>query len=307
VPLLAGSNWGNGVSVQGFPSGPDTDNDSMYNEVSPGYFGTVGMRLLDGRDFTRSDIEGGAKVAIVNEAFARKFRLTGHVVGSRMSSDSGDGAKLDTEIVGLVKDAKYSSVKREIPPVYFAPYRQDKEVGEMTFYARTRLDDKALLQAIPRLVARLDPNLPVEGLRSMDQQIRQNIGVDRVITILSAAFAIVATLLAAIGLYGVLAYTVAQRTREIGLRMALGADAGRVRRLIMGRVGWMTLVGASVGLLAAIGLGTAAGSQLYDLKGYDPVVLVTSTTLLVLVSFTAGLIPAMRASRVNPMTALRND
>ena len=107
----------------------------------------------------------------------------------------------------------------------------------------------------------------------MDQQIRQNIGVDRVITILSAAFAIVATLLAAIGLYGVLAYTVAQRTREIGLRMALGADAGRVRRLILGRVGWMTLVGASVGLLAAIGLGTAAGSQLYDLKGYDPMVL----------------------------------
>ena len=144
----------------------------------------------------------------------------------------------------------------------------------MTFYARTRLDDKALLQAIPRLVARLDPNLPVEDLRSMDQQIRQNIGVDRVITILSAAFAVVATLLAAIGLYGVLAYTVAQRTREIGLRMALGADAGRVRRLILGRVGWMTLVGASVGLLAAIALGMAAGSQLYDLKGYDPMVLV---------------------------------
>ena len=307
VPLLAGSNWGNSVSVQGFPSGPDTDTDSMYNEVSPGYFGTVGMRLLSGRDFTRSDIEGGPKVAIVNEAFARKFRLTGHVVGSRMSSESDNGAKLDIEIVGLVKDAKYSSVKREIPPVYFTPYRQDKEVGEMTFYARTRLDDKALLQAIPRLVARLDPNLPVEGLRSMDQQIRQNIGVDRVITILSAAFAIVATLLAAIGLYGVLAYTVAQRTREIGLRMALGADAGRVRRLIMGRVGWMTLVGASVGLLAAIGLGTAAGSQLYDLKGYDPMVLATSTALLVMVAFTAGLIPAMRASRVNPMTALRND
>ena len=307
VPLLAGNNWGNGVSVQGFAAGPDTDTDSMYNEVSPGYFGTVGMRLLDGRDFTRSDIEGGPKVAIVNEAFARKFNLTGHVVGSRMSSENGNGAKLDIEIVGLVKDAKYSSVKREIPPVYFTPYRQDKEVGAMTFYARTRLDDKALLQAIPRLVARLDPNLPVEDLRSMDQQIRQNIGVDRVITILSAAFAIVATLLAAIGLYGVLAYTVAQRTREIGLRMALGADAGRVRRLILGRVGWMTLVGASVGLLAAIGLGTAAGSQLYDLKGYDPLVLATSTALLVMVAFTAGLIPAMRASRVNPMTALRND
>ena len=307
VPLLAGNNWGNGVSVQGFTAGPDTDTSSMYNEVSPGYFGTVGMRLLGGRDFTRGDIDGGPKVAIVNEAFARKFNLTGHVVGSRMASQNGNGVKLDIEIVGLVKDAKYSSVKREIPPVYFTPYRQDKEVGSMYFYGRTRLDEKALLQAIPRIVARLDPNLPVEDLRSMDRQIRQNIGVDRVITILSTAFAVVATLLAAIGLYGVLAYTVAQRTREIGLRMALGADAGRVRRLILGRVGWMTLAGASVGLLAAIGLGMAAGSQLYDLKGYDPPVLAASTALLVLVAFTAGLIPAMRASRVNPMTALRND
>jgi predicted permease len=308
VPLLANSNWGNGVSVQGFASGPDTDNDSMYNEVSPGYFGAVGMRLLAGRDFSRSDIEGGPKVAIVNEAFARKFHLAAaSVVGSRMSSDSGNGAKLDIEIVGLVKDAKYSGVKREIPPVYFTPYRQDKEVGSMSFYVRTRLDQDALLQAIPRLVGRIDPNLPVEELRSMDDQIRQNVGVDRMISILSASFAVVATLLAAIGLYGVLAYTVTQRTREIGLRMALGADAGRVRRLILGRVGWMTLVGASVGLLAAIGLGVLAGSQLYELKGYDPMVLVTSTGLLVMVALAAGLIPAMRASRVNPLTALRQD
>ena len=132
---------------------------------------------------------------------------------------------------------------------------------------------EALLQAIRALVARLDPNLPVEDLRSMDRQIRRNIGVDRVITILSTAFAVVATLLAAIGLYGVLAYTVAQRTREIGLRMALGADAGRFHRLVLGRVSWMTLDSASVGLLAAIGLGTAAGSRLLNLKGYDPPVL----------------------------------
>jgi predicted permease len=307
VPLLAGSNWSNGVTVQGFPSGPDTDNDSMFNEVGPGYFGAVGMRLLDGRDFTRGDIDGGPKVAIVNEAFARKFKLTGHVIGARMASQTGTDAKLDIEIVGLVKDAKYSSVKREIPPVYFIPYRQDKDVGSMYFYARTRLDDQALLQAIPRIVRGLDPNLPVEDLRSMDRQIRQNVGIDRVITILSGSFAIVATLLAAVGLYGVLAYTVAQRTREIGLRMALGADGGRVRRLILGRVGWMTLVGATVGVLAAIGLGVLAGNQLYELKGYDPPVLAASTALLVLVAFTAGLIPALRASRVNPMTALRND
>ena len=120
MPLLAGNNWGNGVSVQGFAAGPDTDT-ARCNEISPGYLGTVGMRLLAGRDFTRSDIDGGPKVAIVNEAFARKFNLTGHVVGSRMAIRDGNGVKLDIEIVGLVKDAKYS-VKREIPPVYFTPY-----------------------------------------------------------------------------------------------------------------------------------------------------------------------------------------
>src|SRR4029453_14256813 len=118
VPLLANSNWGNGVSVQGFAAGPDTDNGSMFNEVGPGFFGTVGMRLLAGRDFTRGDIEGGPKGAIVNEAFVRKFHVKGNIVGTRMSSESGPEAKLDIEIVGLVKDAKYSEVKNEIPPVY---------------------------------------------------------------------------------------------------------------------------------------------------------------------------------------------
>jgi predicted permease len=306
VPLLANSNWGNSITVQGFAAGPDTDTNSMFNEVGPGFFGTVGMRLLAGRDFTRGDIEGGPKVAIVNEAFVRKFRIK-DVIGTRMSNETGNGAKLDIEIIGLVKDAKYSEVKREMQPVYFLPYRQDKEIGSISFYARTRLEEDELLQAIPRLVAKVDPNLPVEELRTMQRQVEQNVGKERVVTILSAAFAIVATVLAAIGLYGVLAYTVAQRTREIGLRMALGADAGRVRSMILGRVGWMTLVGASVGVIAAALVGTAASSQLYQLKGYDPAVLVTSTALLALVAFGAGLIPAMRASRVNPMTALRND
>ena len=307
VPLLAGNNWGSGVMVTGMTFDPDADDGSMYNEVSPGFFGTVGMRLLGGRDFTRGDILGGSKVAIVNEAFARKFKITGHEVGTRMTTETGANAKLDIEIVGLVKDAKYSEVKREIQPVFFTPYRQDDRIGEIAFYARTRLTEAELLQAIPRLVARLDPNLPVEDLQTMEGQVRQNIGIDRLISILSASFAIIATLLAAIGLYGVLAYTVAQRTREIGLRMALGADGSRVRRLILGRVGWMTLVGATVGVAAAIGLGILAGNQLYELKGYDPPVLAVSTALLVLVAFAAGFIPALRASRVNPMTALRND
>ena len=307
VPLLAGNNWGSGVMVTGMTYDPDADTGSMYNEVSPGFFATVGMQLLAGRDFTRGDILGGPKVAIVNEAFARKFKITGKEVGTRMTTETGPNAKLDVEIVGVVKDAKYSEVKREIQPVFFMPYRQDENVGGITFYARTRLTEDALLQAIPRLVASLDPNLPVEDLQTMNAQVRQNIGVDRMISILSASFAVIATLLAAIGLYGVLAYTVTQRTREFGLRMALGADGGRVRRLVLGRVAWMTGIGAIVGIAGAVAIGLMGASLLFELKGYDPVVLVTSTTLLALVAFSAGLIPAVRASRVNPMTALRND
>ncbi|HWJ57948.1 MAG TPA: FtsX-like permease family protein, partial [Vicinamibacterales bacterium] len=307
VPLLAGNNWGSGVMVTGMTFDPDADAGSMYNEISPGFFGTVGMRLLAGRDFTRGDILGGPKVAIVNQAFARKFKITGREIGTRMATERSASAKLDIEIVGVVKDAKYSEVKREIQPVFFTPYRQDDSLGGITFYARTRLTEDELLLAIPRLVTRLDPNLPVEDLQTMETQVRQNIGVERLVSILSAAFAIVATLLAAIGLYGVLAYTVAQRTREIGLRMALGADASRVRRLILGQVGWMTLVGAIAGVAGAIAIGMKGAEMLYELKGYDPPVVAASTALLALVAFTAGLIPAMRASRVNPMTALRND
>jgi predicted permease len=306
VPLIAGSDRGKGVRVEGFTAGPDVDNDTMYNEVGPGYFGAVGMRLLQGRDFTRADRDDAPKVAIVNEAFVRKFTLSGRAVGTRISTD-GDATKpLDIEIVGIAKDAKYSEVKDAVPPVVFVPYRQNATIGSLAVYARTRVDESALLQAIPRVVAGIDPNLPVEGLWSMERQITENVSRDRVVSVLSASFAIVATLLAAVGLYGVLAYTVAQRTREIGLRMALGADAGRVRALVLHQVGWMTLVGVAAGLAAAFAVGSLSASLLYELEPYDPVVLTTSTALLTAVALAAGLIPAMRAARVNPIAALRN-
>lgn len=141
----------------------------------------------------------------------------------------------------------------------------------------------------------------------MPQQVRENIVLDRVLTTLSASFAALATLLAAVGLYGVLAYTVAQRTRELGLRMALGADGARLSRMVFWQVGRMTLIGGVIGLLAAIGLGTLARSQLFELEGHDPVVLVAATALLSLVALVAGLLPAIRASRVDPMHVLRYE
>lgn len=307
VPALSGSNWGNSVSVEGFQAGPDTDTGSRYNAVAPGYFSTMGIPLLAGREFTRADRMDAPKVAIVNEAFAKKFNLGHDVVGKHMGTGRGDAVKLDIEIIGLAKDAKYSQVKDPVPPLFFQPYRQNERAGSLAFYVRTSGAPEQALQTVQRVVKNVDPNLPVENLRTMPDQVRQNVFLDRLITTLSAGFAILATLLAAVGLYGVLAYTVAQRTREIGLRMALGAAPARVRAMVLRQVGVMTAIGGGIGLIAAAFAGRLAESILYQIKGYDPVVLASSVVILTIVALGAGFLPAHRASRVDPMLALRYE
>jgi predicted lysophospholipase L1 biosynthesis ABC-type transport system permease subunit len=240
----------------------------------------------------------------VNEAFAKKFGLGNDVVGKRMS-ESDTGA-LDMEIVGLVQNAKYSEVKDTTPPQYFVPHRQ-YVLGRMNFYVRSATDPLQMLRAIPPAIKRLDPNLPVEELKTLPQQVRENTFLDRMISILTACFALVATLLAAIGLYGVLAYMVAQRTREIGVRMALGASGSRVRAMVLRQVGVMTLIGGIIGIGAALALGKGASSLLFEIKGHDPVVMISSALVLALVALSAGYLPALRASKVDPMQALRYE
>jgi predicted permease len=305
VPILVGDNWGNSVRVQGFNAGPDTDTNSRFNAIGPGYFYTMGVPLVAGRQFTESDAQGAPKVAIVNEAFAKKFNLGRDAVGKRMGN--GPGNDLNLEIIGLVKNAKYSEVKKEAPPLYFTPYRQMDSIGNIAFYVRGAMDSKRLMSMVQPLVARQDANLPVEDLRTLEQTVHNNVAVDRMISVLSAAFAILATILAAIGLYAVLAYTVAQRTREFGLRMALGAAPSGVQRLVLRQVGFMTLIGSILGLGAAIGLGHLAESLLYQMTGYDAPVLITSALVLALVALAAGFIPAYRASQVDPMQALHYE
>jgi predicted permease len=305
VPILSGSNWGSDVSVEGFRRTPDTDANARYNEVGTAYFRTLGIPVLAGREFTLADVQGAPQVAIVNEAFARKFNLGRDAVGKRMAT--GGDEELDIEIVGLVRNAKYSEVKDEIPPLFFVPWRQDGSLGAITFYARTSLPTEQLLRTVPAVIKKLDANLPVENLKTLPQQARENVFLDRMISTLSAAFAALATLLAAVGLYGVLAYTVAQRTREIGVRMALGAQAGQVRGMVLRQVGWMTLIGGAIGIAAALGLGRAAQSLLFGLEGHDPLVIVAAAAVLAVVALGAGYLPARRASRVNPTQALRYE
>ncbi|MGE0361728.1 MAG: ABC transporter permease [Vicinamibacterales bacterium] len=306
VQLIAGNNWNNSVAVQGFEAGPDTNTTASFSLIGPDFFQTLGIPLMAGREFTRADGAGAPKVAIVNQAFARKFNLGDRVIGTRMSTDR-DSTDLDIEIVGLVQDAKYSEVKDAVPPQFFRPYRQGENVGAVNFYVRTAGDAAALLGPAQAAVRALDPNLPVEGAKTMAQQVRENVFLDRMISTLSAGFAVLATVLAAIGLYGVLAYTVTQRTREFGLRMALGADGASVRGMVLSHVGKMTAAGGVVGLVAAVGIGRLAQALLFELQGYDPVVLGVSAVLLALVAVAAGLLPALRASRIEPMIALRQD
>jgi len=306
VRLLSGNNWGTGVAVEGFEANSDTDIDARFNAVGTAYLSTLGIPLLAGREFTQADLVGTPRVAIVNEAFARKFKLGKDAIGKRFSDDGLRGEK-NIQIVGVMKDAKYSQVKDEIPPQYFVPWRQDSTVGALNFYVRSAMAPEQLLQAIPKVVARLDPNLPVEDLRTMPQVVKENVFMDRMISTMSAAFAILATLLAAVGLYGVLAYTVAQRTREIGVRMALGADGGRVRSMVLRQVGTMVAIGGVIGIAAALALGRGAQSLLFGVKGFDAVSTAGGALLLTAIALAAGYLPALKASQVDPMRALRYD
>jgi predicted permease len=309
VPLLAGTNRSRGVAVQGFKAGPDTDSGSRYNRVGPGYFSALGIPLIAGREFTAADTVNSAKVALVNQTFAKKFGLGNDAVGKLMGWAPGEGYRsdLDTTIVGVVEDAKYSEVKQTVPPQFFVPYRQDEGLGGMHVYVRTSGDVAQAASVITAVVKRLDSSLPIEDLETLPAQVRNNTYLDRMITMLSAAFALLATLLAAIGLYGALAYTVSQRTREIGLRMALGAAPDRVRGMVLRQVAIMTLVGSLVGSAGALGVGKGAQSILFQMTGADPTVLTLSAIALALVALGAGFIPAHRASRVDPMRALKYE
>lgn len=305
IAILDGNNWGTDVHVQGYDCGPDVDCNSRYNVVGTKFLDVLGMRLLGGREFTDSDRLGGASVAMVNEAFVRKFNLGKDVIGTFMSRSGND--TLNIQIVGLVKDAAYSQVKDEIPPLFFTPWRQDARTSALTFYVRTTQRPEDVLQSVQTLLRRMAPTVPVEDLKTLPQQVRENVFLDRMISTMASAFAVLATLLAAVGLYGVLAYSVTQRTREIGVRMALGADAARVRGLVMRQMAVMTLIGSVIGVLAAFGLGRAAQSQLYQLEGHDPTVFSAAVLVLALVAFGAAWLPARRASHVHPMQALRFD
>ena len=310
VRLISGSASVSDFRLQGVVYGPEDDDSAYYNHVGTDYLRTMGINLVAGRDFVRTDTQGAPKVAIVNEAFLQKNKLGRDVIGRRLEWARRSNG-FDIEIVGIAANSAYDDVKPDArfpaPPLVLMPDRQDPGLAGANIYARTSASEHDLLAAVPRIVASVDPDVPVDDPQTMTAQVVENVALDRFVTMMSAAFAMLATLLAALGLYGVLAYTVTQRTREFGLRMALGAEATTVRLLVLRQVGSMTAVGAVIGLAIAAGLSRVAESMLFQMTARDPIVFVGSAVVLITVAFCAGLIPAQRAAHVDPMSALRYE
>jgi putative ABC transport system permease protein len=309
VPLLGGSNLVLTPRVEGFDN-PGEEIEARFNVVGPSFFSTLSIPLLAGREFTAADGSGAQLVAIVNERFARHYGLDRDVLGKHLRF----GGPNPLEIVGVVADAAYASVKAEVPAQLFVPRSASGGSGmfsmfsgSASFYVRTRIDPDALLRVVPRLVASVDATLPVSNLVTMRRQAEDSIFLDRLVSILATSFAGLATLLAAIGLYGVLGYGVAQRTRELGLRLALGADPAKVRALVLRQVASWAVIGIAVGGAAAIGFGRLAESLLYGLTAFDIRALAAAAVILSLAMLAAALIPARRASRIHPMEALRHE
>jgi predicted permease len=305
TPLLSGDVRASRAFVEGFDDGPDADRETRYDEVGDGYFRTLGVPVIAGREFTPADAPNAPAVAIVNERFASKFGLGRDAVGKRMSRDT---ALLDIEIVGVVRDFKHSNLRDPAPPMFFVPHRQStRRPGLMHFYVWTASNTGATVTAVRRVMRELDPNLPIEDLRTMDDVVHDSTTGQRVMSVMTGTFATLATLVAAIGLYGLLAFAVAQRTSEIGLRMALGATGDAVRWMVLRQVGVVVMIGGTIGLAIALVLGRAAQALLFGLQFHDPTVLGSSIAGLVLIGLAAGYVPASRAARIDPMRALKYE
>ena len=304
VPAIAGWISSTDISVEGYAPADDRGASANVNRVDAGYFRTLGIPLVVGREFSPADNPTAPKVAIVNEAFVRHFLAGKNPLGMHLGPNQSN---LDTQIVGVVKDSHYSSVKEAPPAVFYTPLEQTRRWFTVFYYLRTSIDPERTATSIRREVAALDPGLPIRDLKTMQAQIEENMFEERIMSVLTGSFAGLATLLAAVGLYGVLAYTVARRTREIGIRMALGADAGRVRGLVVREVLLMLFIGTAAGLGGAAATGRFLESFLVGMKAWNLAVYGSAALVLWLVAMGAAWIPARRATAVDPIVALRYE
>jgi predicted permease len=303
--VLQDNEWDSTVAVEGYSAKAGEWIDPHMNFVSPGHFKTMEVPVLVGRDFDARDDTKSMKVAIVNEKFAKKYLGGVNAIGRHIGMGGDPGTKTDITIIGVVRDTKYESMRDEMPIEVFRPYRQMEFVTGMNAYLRTERNPEELFATLRKKIQELDSNVPVTDMRTLEKQMEISLVTERLVASLSTAFALLATLLAGIGLYGVMAYTVARRTREIGIRMALGAFSGSVVWLVMREVLLLLAIGMGIGLPAAWALSRYVQAQLYGLTPNDPSTIVLAVLGIAAVATMAGFLPARRATRVDPMRALR--
>jgi predicted permease len=301
-PLIGQDSNSSNVTIEGFNDTPDV----QRNSVSPGHFSNLGIPLLQGREFSLADDQHAAKVFIVNEALAQKYFKDGNALGKRMKFGGGAGP-LDTQIIGVVKNSHNAEIQEELSPMVYMPYRQRESLDSLSFYVRTTADPGALASAVRSTIAQLDATLPIYNVRSVDEQIERLLSSNRLLALLSLSFGALAALLAAMGIYALLAYTVSQRTREIGVRMALGAEPKRVALMVLSDVGRLSAVGILVGLPLAYAASKVLNSMLFNVQSFGAASIAISLIILGAVATLAAFLPARRASRVDPLIALRYE
>ena len=316
--ILEDNEWANWVTIEGYhPKATETPDPHM-NAISPGYFAALGVPVLAGRDFTTKDtqvVKHGYRpdgtvptVVIVNERFAKRFFSSANkALGRRVGFGIDPNTKTDMEIIGVIKDIKYTNLRDEIPIQMFTPYLAGNFVGGMTVYVRTSMDSNQFFSAVRTKVQSMDANLPLWGMRTLEKQVSNSLIIERMTAMLSTVFGFLATLLAVIGLYGVMAFTVARRTREIGIRMALGAFQKHVIWMVMSEVLILIAIGIVAGLAGTFALTRFVQTQLFGITPQDPQTLALAAIGLAAVACAAGYIPALKASLIDAMKALRYE
>ena len=308
IALLIGTDNNGGVEIEGkVRSGDPEEQRVSRNRVGPQFFSTLGVPLLAGREFSPSDTADSPKVAIVNQTFVRQYLSDRNPVGARFGYGTGNGVKTDVEVVGVVRDEKYAHIREDKRAFVFSPLSQDKTLGEATFYVRTSQAPESLSGAIRDTVRKIDPSLPTAHMKTEETIVSEDLSSEATVAGLSLTFGGVAALLGCVGIYGVLAFLVVQRTREIGIRIALGAMQGDIRRLVLREAVVLVAIGVAIGVPAAYGLGRLMDSMLYGVSAGQPLTLLTGPALMAVVALAAAYIPARRATRVDPMVALRYE
>jgi predicted permease len=304
--LLTGGSWSNPMTIQ-TNERSTTDRSVRLNAVSPGFFATLGIRLIAGRDFDERDSrplgEAGYRSAIVNQSFAKRYLAGRSPLGARIGQGSGPDVKPNIEVVGVVADFSYRGLREESEQAYFPIFEGERSGG--TFYVKVRGTPEAAFQSIRTIIHNADPALPITYFRTLEEQVNRSLNTERMLAALSGSFGTLALLLSLVGLYGVMSFVVTQRTREIGIRLALGATRGSAIWLVLRDALVMITVGTAIALPCVAALGRLVESQLYGIKPTDPATIAAATLILCAATLGAALIPARRASGVNPTEALR--